>query len=423
MTADIIKVATWQQIATAEVPGDRGTPPLYFLLLKGWCALFGTSELSLRFPSALLGTAAVVLIFLVGRELVSREVGGGSAILLALNPMHVAYSRDARFYPLFVVLVLINALLFVRVMSRSSRTGAILYAVSLALLVYAHLYAVFFLLFEAIWMARAWFKGQNIQGGVVGLALGGLLLMPFGVVLGLDFGSRVNEELSWLVQTRLSAPLRVYPRILGPPLFPVLLVLAGLALSEPSETVLFLLGWATIPVIAVYITSLLYRPLFHPKYLFSVLPALVILAAVGMARAKALDRRLFALAVCYIAIIGGPVQFRRTLAHHRTIPWRIIRATFDNRKLADEPILIQDAWVKSLAYYADPTTQIVELHCNDQPLEGVPELSSFWFVEISRRPCQAELLEALRLRYQPVERIDVGGAAVVHFMTPDSHVD
>src|SRR5476651_2680920 len=42
-------------------------PPLYFLILHEWWLVVGDGTFLLRFPSALMGVAAVALIFLLGK--------------------------------------------------------------------------------------------------------------------------------------------------------------------------------------------------------------------------------------------------------------------------------------------------------------------------------------------------------------------
>lgn len=93
-------------------------PPLYFLVAWPWAKLFGTSELGLRSLSALLGTALVPLIYLCGRELVSRRAGLVAAAFAAVNPLLIWYSQEAREYMLLLVLCAASLLFFARAWNR-----------------------------------------------------------------------------------------------------------------------------------------------------------------------------------------------------------------------------------------------------------------------------------------------------------------
>lgn len=82
-------------------------PPLYYLLLQGWTALFGDGEAALRAPSALLGAATVPLVYAAGAALAPagsdrRWLGGIAALLFALAPFQLAYAQEARSYAALV---------------------------------------------------------------------------------------------------------------------------------------------------------------------------------------------------------------------------------------------------------------------------------------------------------------------------------
>ncbi len=73
-------------------------PPLYYLLLKLWRALFGESEAALRSLSAVFGVGAVAFAYATGRDLFGRRAGLIAAALLAVAPFAVYYGQEARMY-------------------------------------------------------------------------------------------------------------------------------------------------------------------------------------------------------------------------------------------------------------------------------------------------------------------------------------
>ncbi len=93
---------------TVEIPGwlaeNDPHPPLYYLTLHGWTGLTGESELATRTLSALLGILAIPLIGLLGRWMFGPVAAGVVMAIVALNPLQIAQARDARMYPLLVVL-------------------------------------------------------------------------------------------------------------------------------------------------------------------------------------------------------------------------------------------------------------------------------------------------------------------------------
>jgi 4-amino-4-deoxy-L-arabinose transferase-like glycosyltransferase len=82
------------------------SPPLYYLLLYGWTAIFGTSDMALRLFS--IACSLACLPFLVG---IARLTGGRAAvlpvcILFALSPIAIYYSSEGRMYALLWFCVL-----------------------------------------------------------------------------------------------------------------------------------------------------------------------------------------------------------------------------------------------------------------------------------------------------------------------------
>lgn len=71
-------------------------PGFYVYLDIPFIALFGLNELAVRLPSALLGITTVLLVYLLARKIFDSEnVGLFSALLLAVSPWHIHFSRGA----------------------------------------------------------------------------------------------------------------------------------------------------------------------------------------------------------------------------------------------------------------------------------------------------------------------------------------
>lgn len=77
---------------------SRNHMPLYFLMLKAWTMIAGSSEAALRVPSAVFGVAGLGLLWIVGRTMLSPATGLAAAGLGALHQQWVAMSFDARMY-------------------------------------------------------------------------------------------------------------------------------------------------------------------------------------------------------------------------------------------------------------------------------------------------------------------------------------
>lgn len=88
-------------------------PPLYYLVLKLWTGLFGFSEIALRAPSVIAGVATVFVVYKIGEKLFNRHVGLLAGLFLAVNPLAVYYSQEARMYSLAMLAISVAAYAFI----------------------------------------------------------------------------------------------------------------------------------------------------------------------------------------------------------------------------------------------------------------------------------------------------------------------
>jgi hypothetical protein len=80
-------------------------PPVYYALFHFWLQLVGGSEVAMRLSSVLVGTATVPMVGMLLTRAASTRAGYVGAATLAILPLHVYYSRDARMYPFLGLLV------------------------------------------------------------------------------------------------------------------------------------------------------------------------------------------------------------------------------------------------------------------------------------------------------------------------------
>ena len=173
----ILRDGFWH--AMDAVGFSESAPPLYYAGAWAWTQVTGTGEVGLRSFSALAGVATVPVAYLLGAELSSRRSGLLAAALVAVNPMLVWYSQEARAYALFVLLTAISLLYFVRTLDRGSRRDSLAWGIASALALATHYFAFFPIAAEALWLLRR--RGRRSGGAFPGLwivAGGGVLLTP-----------------------------------------------------------------------------------------------------------------------------------------------------------------------------------------------------------------------------------------------------
>src|SRR3954452_4505924 len=106
---------------------DPTNTPTYYLILHYWVVLFGDSDFSLRFPSALSGVLAVLVIYKVGCQLFGYGTGLMSALILAFSPFHIYYSQETRVYELMALVCLLSFYFFLKVLRERTLTAQVSY--------------------------------------------------------------------------------------------------------------------------------------------------------------------------------------------------------------------------------------------------------------------------------------------------------
>src|SRR6185312_5907016 len=102
-----------------------------------------------RSLSALVGVATVVVAYAIGVELRSRRGGLILAAFVALSPLAVWYSQDARAYSLLIFLTSLALLFFAQALRTESSRSIWLWAFAAAAALTAHYFAIFVVIPEA----------------------------------------------------------------------------------------------------------------------------------------------------------------------------------------------------------------------------------------------------------------------------------
>ncbi|MEZ4767713.1 MAG: glycosyltransferase family 39 protein [Caldilineales bacterium] len=117
----------------------HGAAPLDYLLT--WLALHvAQQEFVARLPAALLGTLTVALVYLLAREVFDELEGVLAALLLAVAPLHLRYSQEARFYALFACAAVASMGAFLIALRRNDRRSWVVYTLLLIAGLYSHYY-------------------------------------------------------------------------------------------------------------------------------------------------------------------------------------------------------------------------------------------------------------------------------------------
>jgi mannosyltransferase len=190
----------------SAVTHTENTPPLWYVLIWAWSRIFGTGAIALRFPSALAGVATVGVGWAIGRELTGRRSTAiATAAFIAVNPLFVWYSQEARAYGLFVMMSALAMWCFLR--ARQSPTSGRLaaFAATASLVLLSHYFAVFLVApMIVILLLRG---GRRTLLACAIPALVGLALVPLALAQGGHGAQWIGE---WALSSRLQAIPQYY---------------------------------------------------------------------------------------------------------------------------------------------------------------------------------------------------------------------
>ncbi len=165
----------------AEVPRSESTPPLYYLLAWLWSRPFGTGEVWMRSLSALAGTGAILAVYLGARALpLPRRGALVAAAAVAVSPVLIWFSQDARAYSLVFLLSALGFLFFARARRSGSRRDLALWALFSALAIWTHYFAGFVVAPEAA-LLLAGRERRRAAAAVLAVLLAALALAPIAL--------------------------------------------------------------------------------------------------------------------------------------------------------------------------------------------------------------------------------------------------
>jgi uncharacterized membrane protein len=304
---------------------------LYYFVLHFWLdftGLFGihATEAVVRLPSALLAACGSLLFYSLARRFFGLRIGCLAALLYLLNTQQLTYAQETRAYALQIFLLSLSWYALLMLISsdltrRRALAWWLCFILSSTLAVYAQLFTELMLATQAlamallciiptIWRARV---RQRIGQLLLSWLCLGILLLP------ILYASRVGSKTGWLPVPRPDDVYHLFLTICGQShyLLAFFTVIIGLGLFVtllsarrggqeqlrqlrlvPTEEIaagqwqqrfvqllplaILLLCWLICPVAISYLVSQKATRLFSPRYLVVIVPAFVLLIALGL---------------------------------------------------------------------------------------------------------------------------------------------
>ena len=293
-----------------------GSPPLYYWILHGWIRLFGSSESATHLLSLVFALGTVVAAWWMGRTLYGRRTAWVLVVLAAVNPFLASYANETRMYTLVVLLSTVVTGCFLHVFAFGHRRYLIPFTAALALLLYTHNWALLFTLGALVALVPCVLASADrrriLLDAVLAFGAAALLYAPWVPTLLFQIG---HTGAPWSPIPTLDLAREQVSNLVGGPEAVVAIGLggavglAGILRRRPWDRHgVAVAAAATIPIVAIVSAWVISRDgsIWASRYLGAVLPALLLVVAVGLASGG--PTALAALGV--VAFLSAPIDVK-----------------------------------------------------------------------------------------------------------------
>jgi Dolichyl-phosphate-mannose-protein mannosyltransferase len=304
---------------------NAGAMPLDYVILHGWLAIAPAPrpeslEIFFRFPAFVWSVVALVAMAGFARCHLGREVGLVALLLLALSLPHVLYAAEVRWYSLLVLVTILHLWAFARLLDAPADARRWLLwvscaaaAVLTAVLSIVPLAAELLVLAVVVERARGVVVSLLASAAVIGLLVAWLVLPSLGVIYGRPASARPGM----LATTDLVLRFLAWDQVV---LLLALVIALPLAWRDAGRhhraprlalVVALALGFLTIPIVTLLAHLKSYY--VHPRHVIFLLPAFVVLVAIGIVgacRRVVGERRACAVAIGVVLVVQGGVVLR-----------------------------------------------------------------------------------------------------------------
>ena len=321
----------------ALVPLNK--PPLFYLV-EYFFARFSASEWGLRLPSCLAGAASVWVFGKWVKRLLQNEfIAFTAAALLALSPLHIAFSQEARPYALSLLFVLLSMNALFALLEKPGIGRMVLFSLFTALSCWTLYFGLGLWLLQAGWLfglflwirlhpvpdSMRWDK-KGVSYGLAGVALALVLLLPLLFRIpggGADKGFPAPPLNHWLFVQLLgwfafgTGEGFVWTAAIPIGLCMLTGTIAGLYRKKSPTS--FLLAWLILIQGGQLFLYYRFDHWISPRYQLVFLPPFLALAAMGLdyilgicspgTRSRILT--LFLLLIPLLFLVWGPLEKRR----------------------------------------------------------------------------------------------------------------
>ncbi|NEP20153.1 MAG: hypothetical protein F6J97_25265, partial [Leptolyngbya sp. SIO4C1] len=202
---------TAQDVVQGLAAEEPQLPPVYFLALRAWTQIFGSSVSATRGFSAFISLLTMPALYWLCRELFPGAGPAWLAVgLLAVSPFHVLYAQEARPQSLWTLTLLLSSAALLRARRQGTLASWSLYAGMLALSLYTYLFSALVAIAHGLYsLLSERFRWTAALRAYLFASLAGLLLFSPWMISAYESFATLDAGTGW---TKLSVPLSALVR-------------------------------------------------------------------------------------------------------------------------------------------------------------------------------------------------------------------
>ena len=379
-------------------------PHLYYNIVRIFSFIFGHSTFTVRILSSILGVLSIYSIFLLAKEIANKKTGYFAALLMSVNYFHIWYSQEARPYVLLSLLTILSYYRLVIFLKNFSYKNAILYGFFTALMINTHFFGLFVLVAQALVISYFVFEAdkQKWKINIFTSLVAGLTTIILWIPSIPVFLIITKIKSFWIQPPTAEVYIGLFKEFFGyaeSVIFIASLVSAYYFIKVFSSKYvktenknnnlvfgfIIISTWVFITLLIPYIRTYIDVPMIISRYFISVLPAAILVIAIGLDKIKS---TIVQKIIIIVFIIGSLVDLFLVKDYYNSI------TKTQYRELAKDVIKknrytnakIYSVWGWHLRHFF--TNDSTKMTTQEQTLQEVVDLMAnnpkekkdFWFV-------------------------------------------
>jgi len=428
-SASVVKDFKLLDIITKFAPGDFH-PPFYYLSLKMWSSIFPFfgNEISLRMFSVLLGVLSVYFLYKIGKLMIDEKFGLVVSLLLAISPLHLYYSQEARMYVMETFFVILCFYYYLTNINKEKIVNWVLLSLSLVLLGFTDylplcIIPVFFIHSFLTKRKKEWYL--SLLFSMAPLIISFVIWLPFftkQLVGGLSvatnspgwwniLGKFNFKELALILLKFITGRISIPNKLILIPVFSfyfVLLCSQLRTLKKFAKDNILSIVWLIVPIILTVFISLKISVLSYFRLIF-ILPAFYLIISYLVINLKNNIKFISLFVLVIINLVFCSMYLFNSKFHREN--WRglvsFIESNSTNNKSA--VLFVRNSQMEAYRYYSSGAIKALP------PEEFKPEYKIVWlsrYVQDIFDPNDTVRIDLERSGYRKIGAYDFNGVVV-----------